>query len=117
MYSHSSYLLNKRVPNIPLRLTALHQAFSTILSNSHGCYHVSLAGSQILGQLATLNSRVTKILLTSTRRMRALLLVAQNPLYAEGIEMELTQIGIQQLNFIDIVYELVLFGVLAGARH
>ncbi|KAL7843243.1 hypothetical protein AOLI_G00247550 [Acnodon oligacanthus] len=109
MYSHRSYLLNKRVLNIPLRLTALRQ---TILSDSYRCYHFSLAGSQILGQMATLNSRN---LVDFHKAYERLLLVAQNPLYAEGIEMELAQIRIQQ--FIDIVYELVLFGVLAGARH
>ncbi|KAL6459986.1 hypothetical protein MHYP_G00317450 [Metynnis hypsauchen] len=45
-----------------------------------------------------------------------LLAVAQDPSSHEGIHLELVQIGIQHFNFMDIVFEVVVLGVLGEAR-
>ncbi|KAL6458843.1 hypothetical protein MHYP_G00323150 [Metynnis hypsauchen] len=70
-----------------------------ILSNSQYCCYFSRAGRLILGGVTTFNSRNQ---LSSRTHMTSC--------------CSLAEIRIQQFSFIDIIYELVMPGVLRGAR-
>ncbi|KAI4874708.1 hypothetical protein NFI96_008077, partial [Prochilodus magdalenae] len=107
------YIMKKGITNFPLRLTALRQAFTTTLSDPQHCNYVSVAGRMILGGLANLNARDLTFFQEAYDH---LLLVAQNPCNYGAIEAELAQIGIQNYNLMDVVFELLLLGVYGGMR-
>ncbi|KAL6468815.1 hypothetical protein MHYP_G00223390 [Metynnis hypsauchen] len=99
--------------NFPLRLSALRQAFTLVLSNSHHAKYISIAGRVLLGGLAARNARE---LPAFQEAYATLVAFAQDASHREAICTELAQVGIQHFNFLDIVFELVLMGVLQGAR-
>ncbi|KAL7866585.1 hypothetical protein AOLI_G00143990 [Acnodon oligacanthus] len=100
-----------RSPNFPLRLSALRQAFTLVLSDSHHAKYISIAGRVILGGLAARNARELPAFQEAYARLVAF---AEDASHREAICTELAQI--QHFNFLDIVFELVLLGVLQGAR-
>ncbi|XP_036443077.1 protein transport protein sec31-like [Colossoma macropomum] len=100
-------------PNFPLRLAALRQAFTLVLSNSHHAKYISIAGRVLLGGLAARNARELPAFQEAYARLVAF---AQDASHREAICTELAQVGIQHFNLLDIVFELVLMGVLQGAR-
>ncbi|XP_066503503.1 uncharacterized protein [Hoplias malabaricus] len=108
-----TYMLSKSITNFPLRLDALRHAFSAIMSDQFCCNHVSVAGRMILGALASLNAKNLTVFQVA---FDSLLAVAQCPSNREAIEAELAQIGIMHYNLMDVVFELVLFGVLGRMR-
>ncbi|KAL7866592.1 hypothetical protein AOLI_G00144060 [Acnodon oligacanthus] len=99
--------------NFPLRLLAMRQAFTLVLSNSHHAKYMSIAGRVILGGLAARNARE---LPAFQEAYATLVAFAEDASHREAICTELAQVGIQHFNFLDIVFELVLMGVLQGAR-
>ncbi|KAL6468816.1 hypothetical protein MHYP_G00223400 [Metynnis hypsauchen] len=99
--------------NFPLRLSALRQAFTLVLSNSHHAKYISIAGRVLLGGLAARNARE---LPAFQEAYATLVAFAQDASHREAICTELAHVGIQHFNFLDIVFELVLMGVLQGAR-
>ncbi|KAL6468827.1 hypothetical protein MHYP_G00223510 [Metynnis hypsauchen] len=102
-----------RSSNFPLRLSALRQAFTLVLSNSHHAKYISIAGRVLLGGLAARNARE---LPAFQEAYATLVAFAQDASHREAICTELAQVGIQHFNFLDIVFELVLLGVLQGER-
>ncbi|XP_036435633.1 uncharacterized protein LOC118814079 [Colossoma macropomum] len=108
-----AYTRIKRIDNFPLKLIALRQAFTIILNNAECRKDVCETGRKILGDLGTLNARDLTAFQQAYDRLLALV---QDPSCREGIEVELAQIGIHHFNFIDIVYEVVIFGVQCGVR-
>ncbi|XP_066540800.1 uncharacterized protein [Hoplias malabaricus] len=108
-----TYMLSKSITSFSLRLDALRHAFSAILSDQLCCNHVSVAGRMILGGLASLNARN---LTDFQGAFDSLLAVAQYPPNRGAIEAELARIGIMHYNLVDVVFELVLFGVLGRMR-
>ncbi|KAI4904890.1 hypothetical protein NFI96_011589, partial [Prochilodus magdalenae] len=110
---HSVYTEIKGIYNVPLKLNTLRQAFTTILSDANWREDACETGRTVLGNLATLNGRDLNAFHQAYDQLLALV---QDPFYREGIEAELAQIGIQHFNFLDIVYEVVMLGIQAGAR-
>ncbi|XP_036431178.1 uncharacterized protein LOC118811072 [Colossoma macropomum] len=107
------YFAARRTTNFPLKLSALRQAFTIVLSNSHHSKCVIIADRVLLGGLATRNARVLPDFHPACHFLVA---VAQDASHREAICTELAQIGIQHFSFIDIIYELVLMRALQGAR-
>ncbi|KAI4905607.1 hypothetical protein NFI96_026861, partial [Prochilodus magdalenae] len=103
----------KGIHNVPLKLNTLRQAFTTILSDANWREDACETGRTVLGNLATLNGRDLNAFHQAYDQLLGLV---QDPFYREGIEAELAQIGIQHFNFLDIVYEVVMLGIQAGAR-
>ncbi|XP_036453080.1 uncharacterized protein LOC118826265 [Colossoma macropomum] len=106
------YFAAKRMSNFPLKLLALRQAFTIVLSNSQDSKCVIIAGKVFLGGLATRNARRRPAFHPAYN----FLVAVQDASHQEAICTELAQIGIQHFSFIDIVYELVLMRALQGAR-
>ncbi|KAI4895112.1 hypothetical protein NFI96_017063, partial [Prochilodus magdalenae] len=107
------YLAAKGISNFPLKLSALRQAFCIVLSNSHHLKYLTISGRVLLGGLAARNAREVPAF---HQAYNSLVAVAQDASHREAVCTELAQIGIQHFNFIDVVYELVLMGVLQAAR-
>ncbi|KAL7851204.1 hypothetical protein AOLI_G00215600 [Acnodon oligacanthus] len=99
--------------NCPLRLLALRQTSTIVLSNSHHKKYVYVADRVLLGGLAARNARD---LPAFHQAYDLLVTYAQDILHPEAICSELVQIRIHHFNLIDVVYELVLMGVMQGSR-
>ncbi|XP_066517049.1 uncharacterized protein [Hoplias malabaricus] len=103
----------RRITSFPLKLRALRQAFTIMLSEPDCRHNLRDVGSMILEDLATLNDRDVRLFQELYHR---LLLMAESPYYREVIVEELAESGIQNFNFMDVVFEVVLLRIQAGAQ-
>ncbi|XP_066517840.1 uncharacterized protein [Hoplias malabaricus] len=103
----------KRMTSFPLKLRALRQAFTTTLSEAGCRYSLREAGCMMLEDLAALNDRDVRLFQQLYHR---LLVTAESPSCGEGVVEELAEIGIQLFNFMDVIFEVVLLRIQAGAE-
>ncbi|KAL2099664.1 hypothetical protein ACEWY4_004058 [Coilia grayii] len=108
-----NFLQSSGLGDFPARLTALRQAFTILLRHDQQCNYITVAVRVILSNLATLNGKDAHLF---EQAFDTLLAYVQNPHNALSIQDELLEAGIHYVNIIDVVFELVLFGVLVEAR-
>ncbi|XP_062409880.1 uncharacterized protein LOC134100606 [Sardina pilchardus] len=106
------FLQSRSLTDFSTRLTALRQAFTILLSEAQQCNLASVAVKMILRNLATLNGRDADLF---QRAFDDLVVYFQNPENALSIPVELLEARIHHVNALDIVFELVLFGMLGAA--
>ncbi|XP_066517860.1 mitoguardin 1-like [Hoplias malabaricus] len=99
--------------SFPLKLRALRQAVTTTLSEAGCRCSLREAGRMMLEDLAALNDRDVRLFQQLYHR---LLVTAESPSCREGVVEELAEIGIQLFNFMDIIFEVVLLRIQAGAE-
>ncbi|XP_041916289.1 uncharacterized protein LOC121680814 isoform X2 [Alosa sapidissima] len=108
-----NFFQSRRLEDFSTKLTALRQAFTILLSDDQQCNYASVAVRMILRNLATLNGRDADLF---QRAFDDLVAYVQNPENALSIQVELLEARIHHITVLDIVFELVLFGMLDVAR-
>ncbi|XP_076139527.1 uncharacterized protein LOC143122632 [Alosa pseudoharengus] len=108
-----NFFQSRTLEDFSTKLTALRQAFTILLSDDQQCNYASVAVRMILRNLATLNGRDADLF---QRAFDDLVAYVQNPENALSIQVELLKARIHHINVLDIVFELVLFGMLDVAR-
>ncbi|KAM9418288.1 uncharacterized protein ACWYII_021965 [Salvelinus alpinus] len=109
----SLYLTTKRVEDIALRLVSLRQAFTTLLGSTLSRNHLFVAGKVLLGALVQANHMdEAKFLRTYTDFVDYL----SDPSKRNDIERELAEAKIHHVNMIDVLFELVLFGLMTAQK-
>ncbi|XP_055769530.1 uncharacterized protein LOC129847567 isoform X5 [Salvelinus fontinalis] len=107
------YLTTKRVEDIALRLVSLRQAFPTLLRSTLSRNHVFVAGKVLLGALVQANHMDgAKFIRTYNDFVDYL----SDPSKRNDIERELAEAKIHHVNMIDVVFELVLFGMMTAQK-
>ncbi|XP_053508974.1 uncharacterized protein LOC128625009 [Ictalurus furcatus] len=103
-----SYHLSYRgVTDIRLKLRALRQALSTLLASIHKQNFLFVVGKKIVMHLAAANTQdVFGVQLAYESLVRFL----RKPSYQESIMTELLGAQLHHYNFLDVFYELLLFG-------
>ncbi|XP_048120234.1 uncharacterized protein LOC125308056 [Alosa alosa] len=109
-----NFFQSKNLEDFSTRLTALRQAFTILLSDAQQCNYASVAVRMILQNLATLNGRDADLF---QRAFDDLVAYVQNPENALSIQVELLEARIHHINVLDIVFELVLFGMFDVAQR
>ncbi|XP_041920589.1 uncharacterized protein LOC121684595 [Alosa sapidissima] len=109
-----NFFQSKNLEDFSTRLTALRQAFTILLSDAQQCNYASVAVRMILRNLATLNGRDADLF---QRAFDDLVAYVQNPENALSIQVELLEARIHYINVLDIVFELVLFGMFDVAQR
>ncbi|XP_071223242.1 uncharacterized protein [Salvelinus alpinus] len=107
------YLTTKRVEDIALRLVSLRQAFTTLLGSTLSRNHLFVAGKVLLGALVQANHMdEAKFIRTYTDFVDYL----SDPSKRNDIERELAEAKIHHVNMIDVLFELVLFGMMTAQK-
>ncbi|XP_055740332.1 uncharacterized protein LOC129824849 isoform X3 [Salvelinus fontinalis] len=107
------YLTTKRVEDIALRLVSLRQAFTTLLGSTLSRNHLFVAGKVLLGALVQANHMDgAKFIRTYNDFVDYL----SDPSKRNDIERELAEAKIHHVNMIDVVFELVLFGMMTAQK-
>ncbi|KAM9418945.1 uncharacterized protein ACWYII_022343 [Salvelinus alpinus] len=107
------YLTTKRVEDIALRLVSLRQAFTTLLGSTLSRNHLFVAGKVLLGALVQANHMdEAKFIRTYTDFVDYL----SDPSKRNDIERELAEAKIHHVNMIDVLFELVLFGLMTAQK-
>ncbi|XP_031654144.1 uncharacterized protein LOC109864672 [Oncorhynchus kisutch] len=101
------YLTTKRVEDIALRLVSLRQAFTTLLGSNLNRNHLFVAGKVLLGALDE-----AKFIRTYNDFVDYL----SDPSKWNDIERELAEAKIHHVNMIDVLFELVLFGMMTAQK-
>ncbi|XP_041916169.1 uncharacterized protein LOC121680702 isoform X1 [Alosa sapidissima] len=109
-----NFFQSKSLEDFSTRLTALRQAFTILLSDDQQCNYASVAVRMILRNLATLNGRDADLF---QRAFDDLVAYVQNSENALSIQVELLEARIHHINVLDIVFELVLFGMFDVAQR
>ncbi|XP_048833931.1 uncharacterized protein LOC125709474 isoform X7 [Brienomyrus brachyistius] len=107
------YLTRRGFADVPCKLAALRQAFSTLISQ--GFYQKDLirAGKMILGGLAQINNRDIHAFEMAFEQFLAFL---GDPAKRDIMQRELAEAGICQFGFVDVALEFVVFWFL-GVRN
>ncbi|XP_071223251.1 uncharacterized protein [Salvelinus alpinus] len=107
------YITTKRVEDIALRLVSLRQAFTTLLGSTLSRNHLFVAGKVLLGALVQANHMdEAKIICTYNDFVDYL----SYPSKRNDIERELAEAKIHHVNMIDVLFELVLFGMMTAQK-
>ncbi|XP_071196376.1 uncharacterized protein [Salvelinus alpinus] len=107
------YLTTKRVEDIALRLVSLRQAFTTLLGSTLSRNHLFVAGKVLLGALVQANHMdEAKFILTYNNFVDYL----SDPSKRNDIARELAEAKIHHVNMIDVLFELVLFGLMTAQK-
>ncbi|XP_062846311.1 uncharacterized protein LOC134326990 isoform X2 [Trichomycterus rosablanca] len=107
------YCRMKGIKNFTHKLAALRQAFNIVFSHPPNYSYICVVGRMTLLVLVAAKKRDLRVF---QRRYDRLIQMLENRTNRMWAEVELTQIGIQHVNFMDIVFELVLLGILGRAR-
>ncbi|XP_055772670.1 uncharacterized protein LOC129850151 isoform X2 [Salvelinus fontinalis] len=107
------YLTTKRVEDIALRLVSLRQAFTTLLGSTLSRNHLFVAGKVLLGALVRANHMdEAKFIRTYNDFVDYL----SDPSKRNDTERELAEAKIHHVNMIDVLFELVLFGMMTAQK-
>ncbi|XP_063052630.1 uncharacterized protein LOC134447204 [Engraulis encrasicolus] len=90
--------------DFPLRLAGLRDAFAVLLEQPETANFIAVTGSMLLKNLATLNGKDAG---ATQQAFDEVVAFAQAP--TPTITTELLEVGIHQLNLLDVVFELLLF--------
>ncbi|XP_031672297.1 uncharacterized protein LOC116362153 isoform X2 [Oncorhynchus kisutch] len=107
------YLTTKRVEDIALRLVSLRQAFTTLLGSTLSKNHLFVAGKVLLGGLVQANHMDEAKFISTYNDFVDYL---SDPSKRNDIERELAEAKIHHVNMIDVLFELVLFGMMTAQK-
>ncbi|KAM9418293.1 uncharacterized protein ACWYII_022371 [Salvelinus alpinus] len=107
------YLTTKRVEDIALRLVSLRQAFTTLLGSTLSRNRLFVAGKVLLGALVQANHMDEAKFIRSYKDFVDYL---SDPSKRDDIERELAEAKIHHVNMIDVLFELVLFGLMTAQK-
>ncbi|XP_031672579.1 uncharacterized protein LOC116362660 isoform X3 [Oncorhynchus kisutch] len=107
------YLTTKRVEDIALRLVSLRQAFTTLLGSTLSRNHLFVAGKVLLGGLVQANHMDEAKFISTYNDFVDYL---SDPSKRNDIERELAEAKIHHVNMIDVLFELVLFGMMTAQK-
>ncbi|XP_055772184.1 uncharacterized protein LOC129849281 isoform X1 [Salvelinus fontinalis] len=107
------YLTTKRVEDIALRLVSLRQTITTLLGSTLSRNHLFVAGKVLLGALVRANHMdEAKFIRTYNDFVDYL----SDPSKRNDTERELAEAKIHHVNMIDVLFELVLFGMMTAQK-
>ncbi|KAK6323642.1 hypothetical protein J4Q44_G00059810 [Coregonus suidteri] len=107
------YLTTKRVEDIGLRLVSLRQAFTTLLGSTLSRNHLFVAGKVLLGALVQVHQMDEAEFI---RAYNDFVDYLSDPSKQIDIERELAEAKIHHVNLIDVLFELVLFGMMTAQK-
>ncbi|XP_042151585.1 uncharacterized protein LOC112264851 isoform X4 [Oncorhynchus tshawytscha] len=107
------YLTTKRVEDIALRLVSLRQAFTTLLGSTLSRNHLFVAGKVLLGALVQANHMDEAKFISTYNDFVDYL---SDPSKRNDIERELSEAKIHHVNMIDVLFELVLLGMMTAQK-
>ncbi|XP_045076125.1 uncharacterized protein LOC121563692, partial [Coregonus clupeaformis] len=107
------YLTTKRVEDIGLRLVSLRQAFTTLLGSTLSRNHLFVAGKVLLGALVQVHQMDEAEFI---RAYNDFVDYLSDPSKQIDIERELAEANIHHVNLIDVLFELVLFGMMTAQK-
>ncbi|XP_071225257.1 uncharacterized protein [Salvelinus alpinus] len=107
------YLTTKRVEDIALRLVSLRQAFTTLLGSTLSRNRLFVAGKVLLGALVQANHMDEAKFIRTYKDFADYL---SDPSKRNDIERELAEAKIHHVNMIDVLFELVLFGLMTAQK-
>nr|XP_046218232.1 uncharacterized protein LOC124043565 isoform X1 [Oncorhynchus gorbuscha] len=107
------YLTTKRVEDIALRLVSLRQAFTTLLGSTLGRSHLFVAGKVLMGALVQAHHMDEAEFICAYNDFVDYL---SDPSKKIDIERELAEAKIHHVNLIDVLFELVLFGLMTAQK-
>ncbi|XP_062865619.1 uncharacterized protein LOC134328455 [Trichomycterus rosablanca] len=102
----SCHLQDCGITGVALKLPALREAFSTLLTSVHLQNLLFVSGKELVMHLAALNKQDVLEVQLSYEALIRLLKGAANQ---SSVELEMLEVQLH-LNFLDVLYELVLFG-------
>ncbi|XP_053505377.1 uncharacterized protein LOC128622701 [Ictalurus furcatus] len=103
----SSHLLERGVTDIGLKLCALREAFSTLLASIQNLNFLFVVGKKIVMRLAAANKQDV---VGGQLAYASLIQFLKSPSNQESIVTELFEAQLHHYNFVDVFYELLLFG-------
>ncbi|CDR18949.1 unnamed protein product, partial [Oncorhynchus mykiss] len=107
------YLTTKRVEDIALRLVSLRQAFTTLLGSTLSRNHLFVAGKVLMGALVQAHHMDEAEFI---RAYNDFVDYLSDPSKEIDIERELAEAKIHHVNLIDVLFELVLFGLMIAQK-
>ncbi|XP_031645091.1 uncharacterized protein LOC116353461 [Oncorhynchus kisutch] len=107
---HNCY---ERVEDIALRLVSLRQAFTTLLGSTLSRNHLFVAGKVLLGALVQAHHMDEAEFI---RAYNDFVDYLSDPSKQIDIERELAEAKIHHVNLIDVLFELVLFGLMTAQK-
>ncbi|XP_064870076.1 uncharacterized protein LOC135566170 isoform X1 [Oncorhynchus nerka] len=107
------YLTTKRVEDIALRLVSLRQAFTTLLGSTLSRNHLFVAGKVLMGALVQAHHMDESEFI---RAYNDFVDYLSDPSKKIDIERELAEAKIHHVNLIDVLFELVLFGLMTAQK-
>nr|XP_046218231.1 uncharacterized protein LOC124043564 [Oncorhynchus gorbuscha] len=107
------YLTTKRVEDIALRLVSLRQAFTTLLGSTLGRNHLFVAGKVLMGTLVQAHHMDEAEFICAYNDFVDYM---SDPSKKIDIERELAEAKIHHVNLIDVLFELVLFGLMTAQK-
>ncbi|XP_052326502.1 uncharacterized protein LOC118397759 isoform X5 [Oncorhynchus keta] len=107
------YLTTKRVEDIALRLVSLRQAFTTLLGSTLSRNHLFVAGKVLMGALVQAHHMDEAEFI---RAYNDFVDYLSDPSKKIDIERELAEAKIHHVNLIDVLFELVLFGLMTAQK-
>ncbi|XP_060748017.1 uncharacterized protein LOC132860735 [Tachysurus vachellii] len=103
----SCHLSQRGVTEVGMKLPALRQAFATLLASIHNQNFFFVAGKKIVMRLAAANNKEVHHVQLA---YEALIQFLRTPSNQESIAAELSGANIHNYNFVDVFYELLVFG-------
>ncbi|XP_047671605.1 uncharacterized protein LOC113660663 isoform X2 [Tachysurus fulvidraco] len=103
----SCHLSQRGVTEVGVKLPALRQAFATLLASTHNQNFLIVAGKKIVMRLAAANNKEARHVRLA---YEALIQFLRTPSNQESIAAELSAAKIHHYNFVDVFYELLVFG-------
>ncbi|XP_029591825.1 uncharacterized protein LOC115176131 [Salmo trutta] len=107
------YLTTKRVEDIALRLVSLRQAFTTLLGSTLSRNHLFVAGKVLMGALVQAHHMDEAEFI---RAYKDFVDYLSDPSKKIDIERELAEAKIHHVNLIDVLFELVVFGMMTAQK-
>ncbi|KAK6327375.1 hypothetical protein J4Q44_G00030200 [Coregonus suidteri] len=101
------------VEDIALRLVSLRQAFTTLLGSTLSRNHLFVVGKVLLGALVQANHKDKAKFIRAYNNFVDYL---SDPSKQIDIERELAEAKIHHVNLIDVLFELVLFGMMTAQK-
>ncbi|XP_062323630.1 uncharacterized protein LOC134024904 isoform X1 [Osmerus eperlanus] len=104
-----TYLQEKQVQDLTNKIVSLREAFHSLLTQDTTKNFLLVAGRMILSGLVQLNQVDVSSISTSFNRLVSYI---EDPAHRAGIERELASVNIHHTNFLDIVYDFIILGVM-----
>ncbi|KAK6324806.1 hypothetical protein J4Q44_G00041480 [Coregonus suidteri] len=115
IYIYRSYFGNQGTTNFSLRLAGIRHAMEALTSSdSTSLNYLTHAGRMVLSGLSELNQQDVR---QFQQAYDLLVNFINEPANRERLEQEMTLVGIDRINFVDVFYEFVLLSLLEGKTY